>query len=61
MLKNVQEAKFKTHPRADRHRSEYSLADDQASLSFNAFFTHIVAHEMTHGIGPQNNVRASLR
>ena len=30
-------------------------------MSFNAFFTHILAHEMTHGIGPQNNVRQSLK
>ncbi|MFM2125656.1 MAG: hypothetical protein RL328_2107, partial [Acidobacteriota bacterium] len=34
---------------------------DQANLSFNSFFTHILAHEMTHGIGPQNNVRGSLK
>src|SRR5260370_8330757 len=34
---------------------------DQRDLSFDAFFTHILAHEMTHGIGPQNNVRQSLK
>ena len=27
---------------------------DQRDLSFDSFFTHILAHEMTHGIGPQN-------
>jgi hypothetical protein len=59
MLKNVQEAKFKTilQPIAARVLS----TADQANLSFNAFFTHILAHEMTHGIGPQNNVRGSLK
>ena len=59
MLKNVQEAKFsKTlEPIAARVLSHA----DQRDLSFNAFFTHILAHEMTHGIGPQNNVRQSLK
>jgi hypothetical protein len=59
MLKNVQEAKFSTilEPIAKRVLSN----DDQRDLSFNAFFTHILAHEMSHGIGPQNNVRQSLK
>jgi hypothetical protein len=59
MLKNVQEAKFsKTlEPIAKR----VLAPADQRDLSFNAFFTHILAHEMTHGIGPQNNVRQSLK
>ena len=59
MLKNVQEAKFsKTlEPIAKRVLSPA----DQRDLNFNAFFTHILAHEMTHGIGPQNNVRQSLK
>jgi len=59
MLKNVQEAKFsKTlQPIASRVLSKA----DQGDLNFNAFFTHILAHEMTHGIGPQNNVRQSLK
>lgn len=59
MLKNVQEAKFaKTlQPIANRVLNNV----DQRDLSFNAFFTHILAHEMTHGIGPQNNVRQSLK
>lgn len=59
MLKNVQEAKFaKTlQPIANRVLNNV----DQGDLSFNAFFTHILAHEMTHGIGPQNNVRQSLK
>ncbi len=59
MLKNVQEAKFAKilEPIAAR----VLPAADRANLSFNAFFTHILAHEMTHGIGPQNNVRGSLK
>jgi hypothetical protein len=59
MLKNVQEAKFsKTlEPIAARMLAPA----DRGDLSFNAFFTHILAHEMTHGIGPQNNVRQSLK
>lgn len=59
MLKNVQEAKFQKilSPLASRVLSPA----DQKDLSFDAFFTHILAHEMTHGIGPQNNVRASLK
>jgi Peptidase family M49 len=59
MLKNVQEAKFSTilEPIAKRVLTPAERGD----LSFNAFFTHILAHEMTHGIGPQNNVRQSLK
>jgi hypothetical protein len=59
MLKNVQEAKFSKilEPIATRVLSP----DDRKNLSFDAFFTHILAHEMTHGIGPQNNVRQSLK
>ena len=59
MLKNIQEAKFsKTlQPIAARVLS----AEDQKDLSFEWFFTHILAHEMTHGIGPQNGVRQSLK
>ena len=59
MLKNVQEAKFEKilAPIAAR----VLPSADQRDLSFDAFFTHILAHEMTHGIGPQNNVRQSLK
>jgi hypothetical protein len=59
MLKNVQEAKFSKilEPIAMRILTPAERGD----LSFNAFFTHILAHEMTHGIGPQNNVRQSLK
>jgi hypothetical protein len=51
MMKNVQEAKFKSVllPIASRVLS----SDAQKDVSFDAFFTHIVAHELTHGLGPQ--------
>ena len=50
MLKNVQEAKFRTVlvPIAKRMLAPGAQRD----LSFDSFFTHILAHEMTHGIGP---------
>ena len=59
MLKNVQEAKFSKT--LDPLAKRVLAPADQGDLSFNAFFTHILAHEMTHGIGPQNNVRQSLK
>jgi hypothetical protein len=50
MLKNVQEAKFRAilEPIAARVLSK----SGQVDLSFDWFFTHILAHELTHGIGP---------
>jgi hypothetical protein len=50
MLKNVQKAKFKSilTPIA----RVVLQADAQKDLSFDAFFTHIVAHELCHGLGP---------
>lgn len=59
MLKNVQEAKFSKilEPIA----SHVLARNDQGNVSFDSFFTHILAHEMTHGIGPQNGVRQSLK
>lgn len=59
MLKNVQEAKFETilEPIAAR----VLAPEDRPSVKFDAFFTHILAHEMTHGIGPQNGVRQALK
>ncbi len=51
MLKNVQEAKFEKIlvPVSRRVLAPSALGD----LSFDAFFTHILAHELSHGIGPQ--------
>jgi len=50
MLKNVQEAKFRTIlvPIAKL----VLPTSAQGDLSFDSFFTHILAHELTHGIGP---------
>ncbi len=50
MLKNVQEAKFKS---TLTPISKLVLRPDaQKDLDFNSFFTHILAHEITHGLGP---------
>jgi hypothetical protein len=59
MLKNVQQAKFDQIlvPIASRVLPEAARSD----LDFDAFFSHILAHEMTHGIGPQNGVRQALK
>jgi hypothetical protein len=50
MLKNVQEAKLHSalEPIAKRVLSSAAQSD----LSFDSFFTHILAHELSHGIGP---------
>jgi len=50
MLKNVQEAKFRAilAPIAARVLPKGAQAD----LSFDSFFEHILAHELSHGIGP---------
>jgi hypothetical protein len=51
MLRNVQEAKFKTilTPIA----GHVLPGPARGALDFDAFFTHILAHELSHGIGPQ--------
>ena len=50
MLKNVQEAKFRSTltPIAGRVLAKAAQAD----LSFDSFFLHILAHELSHGLGP---------
>jgi hypothetical protein len=50
MIKNVQEAKFRTVllPIARRLLSQSARLD----VSFDLFFTHILAHELMHGLGP---------
>ncbi len=52
MLKNVQEAKFEQTliPISKVVMDQ----DQQALVSFNSFFTHILAHELMHGLGPHN-------
>jgi hypothetical protein len=50
MLKNVQEAKFqKTLVPISR---VVLSAADQRKVSFEPFFTHVLAHELMHGLGP---------
>jgi len=52
MLKNVQDAKF------NKTLIPISLVvlapEQQKLLSFDAFFTHILTHELMHGLGPHN-------
>ncbi len=67
MLKNVQEAKFENVllPIAKRTLTESAAKD----VSFEPFFTHILAHELMHGLGPHQitvngratNVREQLK
>jgi Peptidase family M49 len=52
MLKNVQDAKF-AKTLVPISRIVLSPAD-QKNVSFDAFFTHIVVHELMHGLGPHN-------
>jgi len=50
MLKNNQEAKFRM---VLQPISQVALGDtDRAHVSFDAFFTHILMHELMHGLGP---------
>jgi hypothetical protein len=50
MLKNMQDAKFQ---QVLVPISQVVLAPaDQPRLSFDAFFTHILMHELMHGLGP---------
>jgi len=50
MLKNVQEAKFRSVllPIARRMLAKNAMID----VNFDSFFTHILAHELMHGLGP---------
>jgi hypothetical protein len=52
MLKNMQDAKFN---RVLVPISKVALAAaDQKNVAFEAFFTHILMHELMHGLGPHN-------
>jgi peptidase M49-like protein len=52
MLKNVQDAKFnKTLIPISRVVLD---PGEQSGLSFDSFFTHILCHELMHGLGPHN-------
>jgi hypothetical protein len=50
MLRNIQEAKFRNVllPIARRMLARDAMVD----VNFESFFTHIVAHELMHGLGP---------
>ena len=50
MMKNVQQAKFRQVliPISKR----VLVPDEQADVSFDSFFTHILTHELCHGLGP---------
>ena len=50
MLKNVQEAKFHSVlvPIAMKTLTRTAMVD----VNFDSFFTHILAHELMHGLGP---------
>ena len=51
MLKNYQEAKFTN---VLIPISKHALvAEDQPLVAFDPFFTHILMHELMHGLGPQ--------
>lgn len=51
MLKNTQEAKFQK-TLIPISRVVLNKAD-QTNISFEAFFTHVLMHELMHGLGPQ--------
>jgi hypothetical protein len=52
MLKNMQEAKFN---KVLTPISTVVLdASQRSRISFDAFFTHILAHELMHGLGPHS-------
>ncbi len=52
MLKNVQDAKFS---KTLIPISRVALAPaQQRNLAFDSFFTHILMHELMHGLGPHN-------
>ena len=52
MLKNVQDAKF-IKVLVPISRTLLTLVQQRA-ISFDAFFTHILMHELMHGLGPHN-------
>ena len=67
MLKNVQEAKFQ---RVLTPISALALpSSERGDIAFEAFFTHILMHELMHGLGPhsvtvdgrETTVRQALR
>ncbi len=57
MLKNVQEAKF-AKTLLPISRVALSAAD-RRNVSFDAFFTHILMHELMHGLGPHQTAQGT--
>jgi hypothetical protein len=55
MLKNVQEAKFEST--LVPITKLVLRPGDQKDLDFDSFFTHILAHEIMHGLGPHATTR----
>jgi len=52
MLKNVQEAKF--HVVLEPIAAVALTAEARRHVSFAAFFTHVLLHELMHGLGPHD-------
>lgn len=52
MLKNVQQAKFDKVLRPIAERTLHPSQRDR--IAFDPFFTHILAHELMHGLGPHS-------
>ena len=50
MLKNVQQAKFQQI--LIPISKKVLVADEQGDVAFDSFFTHILTHELCHGLGP---------
>jgi hypothetical protein len=50
MMKNVQQAKFQQI--LIPISKKVLVADEQGDVSFDSFFTHILTHELCHGLGP---------
>ena len=50
LLKNVMEAKFK---QSGKPIAERLIDPSQAArISFDAYFNHVLFHELSHGLGP---------
>jgi hypothetical protein len=59
MLRNITQAKFE---KVLRPIAEVALSPaDRARVSFDAFFTHILMHELMHGLGPHETLGAAQK
>jgi hypothetical protein len=59
MLKNVQEGKFESTLKPITRL--VLRPADQKDLDFNSFFTHILAHEIMHGLGPHSTTQGGKK